>query len=306
MTAVPLRLAAFVAVLGMAFAASYAVGTAAGPVAGTNPADSDDSHAADSDDAHADTAAHRADDAEAVAALPGLAVTDSGYTLTPDRTTLPAGPRVPFPFRVVGPDGAAVMDFTEAHEKRLHLIVVRRDLSGFQHVHPTQGADGTWTVDLDLHRGGTYRAYADIEPTALGRNIVLGTDLSVPGDFAPADLPAPTASTVVDGYRVTLSGVPSPGREAELTFAVSRAGRPVDSLQPYLGAFGHLVTLRAGDLAYLHTHPAEEAHDGGSGGPTVRFGTTFPSAGTYRLYLDFQVDGKVRTAELTVDVETRR
>ncbi len=112
---------------------------------------------------------------------------------------------------------------------------------------------------------------------------------------------------MVDGYRVTLvRRSRSPGEEAELTFAVSRAGRPVDSLQPYLGAFGHLVTLRAGDLAYLHTHPAEPDHDGGSGGPTVRFGTTFPSAGTYRLYLDFQVDGQVRTAELTVDVEAQR
>ena len=32
------------------------------------------------------------------------------------------------------------------HEKQLHLIVVRRDLTGFQHVHPTLAADGTWTV----------------------------------------------------------------------------------------------------------------------------------------------------------------
>jgi hypothetical protein len=76
----------------------------------------------------------------------------------------------------------------------------------------------------------------------------------------------------------------------------------VTSLQPYLGAFGHLVSLRDGDLAYLHTHPAAEAHDGDRGGPTVAFATEFPTAGSYRLFLDFKADGKVHTAEFTVTV----
>ena len=92
------------------------------------------------------------------------------------------------------------------------------------------------------------------------------------------------------------------GRETGLTFTVSRGGAPVTGLQPYLGAFGHLVSLRAGDLAYLHTHPETEAHDGATGGPDVRFATTFPTAGAYRLFLDFQVDGVVRTAAFTVVV----
>jgi hypothetical protein len=44
------------------------------------------------------------------------------------------------------------------------------------------------------------------------------------------------------------------------------------------------VSLRTGDLAYLHTHPADEAHGDQRGGPTVRFGTEFPTAGTYRAF----------------------
>ena len=66
------------------------------------------------------------------------------------------------------------------------------------------------------------------------------------------------------------------------------------------------LALRAGDLAYLHTHPGEAAEPGVAGGPDVEFMTTFPSPGNYRLFLDFQVDGEVRTAELTVDVEEHR
>ena len=60
-----------------------------------------------------------------------------------------------------------------------------------------------------------------------------------------------------------------------LTATVSRDGEPVTDLQPYLGAYGHLVALRDGDLGYLHVHP-----EGDTGpGPEIAFGTEFPSAG---------------------------
>jgi len=143
--------------------------------------------------------------------------------------------------------------------------------------------------------------FADFTPTALGENLTLGADLSVPGAYAPAPLPAETLTAEVDGFTVVLTGALEPGEESELTLSVSRDGRPVTDLQPYLGAFGHLVVLRDGDLAYLHAHPVDEA-DGATAtsGPHVRFATTAPSAGDYRLFLDFKHDGVVRTAAFTV------
>lgn len=85
------------------------------------------------------------------------------------------------------------------------------------------------------------------------------------------------------------------GAASELTLSVSKDGKPVTDLEPYLGAYGHLVALRSGDLAYLHVHP----HDGRPG-PEVSFTATAPSTGTYRLFLDFKHDGEVRTAAFTV------
>jgi len=75
----------------------------------------------------------------------------------------------------------------------------------------------------------------------------------------------------------------------------------VTDLQPYLSAYGHLVVLRDGDLAYLHVHPTGEPGDGATRpGPDVRFRTTAPSTGTYRLFLDFRHGDVVRTAEFTL------
>ena len=106
---------------------------------------------------------------------------------------------------------------------------------------------------------------------------------------------------MVDGYQVTLAGDLVPGQASELTLTVSKDGVPVTDLQPYLAAYGHLVALRAGDLAYLHVHPAGEPGDGVTpAGPGITFYATAPSAGDYRLFLDFQHAGVVRTAEFTV------
>ena len=97
-----------------------------------------------------------------------------------------------------------------------------------------------------------------------------------------------------------LAGDLVPGTSSALTLRVSRDGTPVSDLQPYLGAYGHLVALRDGDLANLHVHPDGAPGDGRTvAGPDITFHAQVPSAGTYRLYLDFQHNGTVRTAEFT-------
>ena len=90
-----------------------------------------------------------------------------------------------------------------------------------------------------------------------------------------------------------------PGESSPLTLTVTRRGEPVTDLQPYLGAYGHLVALREGDLAYLHVHPEEP--DGPAAGPEIPFLAEVPSVGRYRLFLDFRHDGVVRTAAFTLE-----
>ena len=194
---------------------------------------------------------------------------------------------------IEGPDGRPVTDYTIEHDKELHLVIVGRDLAGYAHLHPTRDSDGVWTVSTPPLTPGSYRVFADFVPAG-GEGLTLGADLTVPGDYQPVALPAPSSTTSVDGFDVSFDGELVAGSESELTVTVTRDGEPVTDLQPYLGALGHLVAIRHGDLAYLHVHPLEEAD--GAGGPKVRFAVEVPTAGTYGLFFDFAHGDEVRTA----------
>jgi hypothetical protein len=229
----------------------------------------------------------------------GLSVSENGYTLELDSTILAAGVQ-PVGFRVIGPDGQAVTEFVPEHDKELHFIAVRRDTAGFQHVHPVRDEKGTWSVELTLEPGD-WRFFADIHPVGHNGTMTLGIDVAVAGPYDPRPLPEATGIARIGEYAVTLDGELLPGETSELTLTVSRNGRPVTDLQPYLAAYGHLVALRVGDLGYLHVHPEGEPGDGTTApGPEIAFMAVAPTAGTYRLYLDFQHDDVVRTAEFTV------
>ncbi|RBM15267.1 hypothetical protein DI005_28520 [Prauserella sp. PE36] len=287
------KLSAYGVALALVAAGAWAVGTAVGPL--TSEAGPSGGEDAGHGDTHSGTVAEATQPDEPA----GLASSRGGYTLTPTNTTLTPGTTNQFSFQITGPDGEPVTRFEVEHEKRMHLIVVRRDTAGFQHVHPQMRADGTWTVPLNVTQAGSYRAFADFAPTG-GEGTTLGADLAVPGDFAPVSYESSRIAEV-DGYRVRLDGDLVPGQTSKVTLTVTKDGKDVTNLQPYLGAYGHLVALRGGDLAYLHVHPDGEPGDGTTKpGPGITFYAEVPSAGAYRLFLDFQHEGKVHTAAFTV------
>ncbi|WBB67800.1 copper resistance protein CopC [Micromonospora sp. WMMD812] len=229
----------------------------------------------------------------------GTAVSAGGYTLQPVERSQPAGVRVDYRFRVVGTDRQAATRFAVVHDKPLHLIVVGRDLAGYQHLHPTMAPDGTWSVPLTLARPGGYRIYADFAVTAANGSplpLVLGVDHLVPGAHTPTPLPPAQPQATAGPFAVAMEGTPTVGATAPMSFRVSRTNAPVQP-QRYLGAYGHLVVVREGDLGYVHVHPEAELVDG-----AIKFWLTAPSPGRYRAFLDFQIDGTVHTAEYTINL----
>jgi hypothetical protein len=263
------RLAGFAAVLALVFGAAALAGGAVGPIERET---AEPEHATE-------------EEMEMAAGPAGLAIAEDGYRLELDAGSLPR-----LAFRILDDRGRAVREFDVEHEKRMHLIVVRRDLTGFQHLHPAMRADGNWTATAAPLAPGAYRVFADFKA---GERHTLGADLLVPGDATVEPLPAAAPAATTGPYVVELDAPPlRAGEEQELRFRVTCLGRPVD-VGRYLGARGHLVIVREGDAAYLHNHADEDE---------LAFESTFPSAGRYRAFLQFSAGGAVRTAAFTIEV----
>jgi hypothetical protein len=252
------RVALFVAGLAGIFAAALALGSAV--------------------DVEARTVTSEAEHGAGMSAPAGLALEQDGYRLVQERTTFAAAAAHRYVFRILAPDGSVLRDYDIEHERRLHLIVVGREPDApFLHLHPRQRADGTWAVRLKLPAAGSYRAFADF--TTGGERLTLALDLTA------TEGPPPGA------FRDSAYVVKLRQHGDRLVFDVRDHRGRVDT-QRYLGAGGHLVVLREGDLAYIHAHAEEDE---------LAFDVPFPSPGRYRIYLQFKVGGAVETVRFQVN-----
>ncbi len=279
-----MKLAGFFALLALIFWGATAVGGAIGPDREVAEREAP-AHAPETDrviEGHNPDTAHTGPDGGRAAAdtaeeVRGLAVSDGGLTLNLARDELPRGDSTTLRFTVRDEAGDAVRDFDVAHARRMHLIVVRRDGRGFQHLHPRL-VDGEWRVRMSIPQAGAYRVFADFKRD--GEPYTLAADLNVDGAANYRPLPQRSRVARVDGYRVERA-------PNELRFTIRRGGREITP-QPYLGARGHLVALREGDLAFVHVHPTGDVYEA-----ELERGTR------YRLYLQFRHGGEVHTAEFT-------
>ncbi|HEY2762876.1 MAG TPA: hypothetical protein VGJ13_02510 [Pseudonocardiaceae bacterium] len=281
----PMTLLAFIAGLIVLFAVAIGVGESLGPIMGNRT-----------------PATPGGDGAPGNGSLPqqeipaGVSVSDRGYVLWPSVTRFSAGDTDDFSFTIFTLKRALVTTFAVDHGQRMHIIVVRRDLTDYQELDATMASDGTWTAPLRLAEPGSYRAFAIFRPEGVAEPITLGVDLEAPGLVNPRAIPQPSTLARADEYTVMLEGDVIAGGVARLYANVLRNDDPIVNLEPYQGAPGHLVMLREGDLALLQVRPVP---DSGAKG-TISFEASIPTAGYYRVFLDFKHEGEVHTAQFTV------
>ncbi|CAM4482651.1 hypothetical protein U9M73_21935 [Paenibacillus phoenicis] len=199
-------------------------------------------------------------------------------------------------------DGTPIDRFKINHEKLLHLIVISKDLSYFNHVHPEYIGNGVFEIANDFPAGGEYRLIADFKPE--GANSMSKMEwVQVEGQSAepvPVEVDA-NLSKVSEGIQVKLTmDQPAAGEELTLKFSFADAatGQPITDLQPYLGAIGHVVVLSQDGEQYLHVH----ADEGQGEGPDATFETSFPRSGIYKIWGQFQRDNQVFTVSYVVNV----
>lgn len=212
-----------------------------------------------------------------------------------------AGEAAAFDIRIEDAGGAPVEAFDVSHEKLMHLIVVSEDLAFFAHLHPEYEGGGVFRGEAAFPAGGRYKLFADFVPTG-GAAATIGEWVDVEGEPKPKPLrPERTLVKQADGTEIelTIDGLAA-GADATLTFAFRDAvgGAPVDDLQPYLGAIGHVVVVSADAERYLHVHPVDDA----GSGPEATFHTSFPARGVYKIWGQFQRDGKLMTVPFTIEV----
>jgi Cu+-exporting ATPase len=199
-------------------------------------------------------------------------------------------------------EGKPIEQFDISHEQKLHLIVVSKDMSFFNHIHPTYIGKGVFEITTQFPVGGDYKLIADIVPTG-GSAMSKMNWTSIEGEQTKQEAiePETDLTKVVDGKQVTLSfDKLAAGEELELNFMITddKTKEPITNLQPYLGAVGHAVILTEDTENYLHVHPVEEL----ASGPNAEFITTFPKSGIYKIWGQFKHNDKVFTVPYVVEV----
>ena len=225
-------------------------------------------------------------------------------------------------YKIVNDKKEVVKDFTIAHEKLMHFILVRKDLQNFQHLHPDFNQQtGEFSVSVTFPSDGPYRLFPDFTPTSDNPQklpVTVTYDINV-GDQSKYKPVAPVTDTDTNktsgGLSVDYFFGMSPKSEAQLDYGLTISDPKTDEqvqLESYLGAMGHGVIIKEGTLDFIHTHAegmdmegmenmSASEHAGHVGEPdTIDFSTTFPEPGTYKIFTQFQHRGQVFTTDYVI------
>ncbi len=259
-------------------------------------------------------------------------VRDYRLEFTTEPAPVQAGQKTKLRFRIFHPGtGEPIKKFEVVHERQYHLFVIRQDMEYFEHIHPEQQPDGTWSIDVTLPRPGYYKILSDFLPNGGSAQFIARPLVTAgyAGDLASdgAHLVPDTVFTkTIDDLTVTAAYDPPAfvtGLYGHMNFFLtdSRTGRPVTDLQPYLGAFGHTLIMSEDMVHYVHSHPIDilaAGNDDGTptqfmippdadpeklrGGPEVTFEGLMPKPGMYRAWTQFRRNGRIYTVAFTFDV----
>ena len=224
---------------------------------------------------------------------------------------LAAGKSAPMVIRLTGPNGKPVTsdDLTVAHTEKLHLLIVDDSLTDYHHEHPVPaGKPGEYRFDFAPRYGGRYHVWADLLPTATGKQEYSKTTLQVSGSSASAPRDVNTTAEL-DGYRFEMSidndEALQVGKAALVNVRVTKDGRDFSALEPVMGAFAHVVAFPADLKSVAHVHPmgkepttAEER-----GGPLLSFHVQPEQAGYHKIWVQTQIGGRERYVAFGANVQ---
>lgn len=200
--------------------------------------------------------------------------------------------------------GTPIQNLQVAHDKLAHLVIVSQDLKAFQHIHPDIGDPGHLTVETTFPKAGQYILFLQFQTADHGEQTLRKTLQVGQAKSSSAQL-VPDADQIktVDGYTFKLSSYPTKANVAAMpTIHIEQNGRPVKQIQSYLGAGGHAVIISQDTQSFLHVHPMTKPAGDNLYRSPIAFHTLVPEPGLYKLWTQFQIEGKVQTADFTFKV----
>jgi hypothetical protein len=221
-----------------------------------------------------------------------------------DPPQIPSARPIALEFRVADPEtGAPVKHFEIVHEKLFHLFIVSQDLAYFAHLHPEFDGE-VFRLNTVLPKPGTYRLLADFYPTG-GTPQLAPKTITTAGYTTPLEAAIPLLAPDLSpkrGENLTVElklDPPQPiaGQKTMLFVHLS----PADGLEPYIGAWAHLLAVSDDLVDTIHDHPFIA-----NGGPDMQFNIFFPREAVYRVWIQFQRKGVVNTVAFTLSAMALR
>lgn len=238
-----------------------------------------------------------------VANLPEPASYPVHLQVTPPE--IPSGRDITLEFRVSDPkSGAPVETFETVHEKLFHLFIVSQDLQYFAHLHPLRTSGAAFQLTTSLPKPGTYRLLTDFYPKG-GTPQLTPLTISTAGYTTPLEAAIPYLAPDLapkrgENLQVELKLDPPEPLSGKKTMLLVHL-TPAEGLEPYIGAWSHLLAVSEDLVDTIHEHPFIA-----DGGPEMQFNIFFPRETTYRVWMQFQRKGVVNTVAFTIPVKELR
>lgn len=203
--------------------------------------------------------------------------------------------------------GKAIAKFDTFQEQVMHLIVVSDDLQFFNHIHPVYKQNGRFEISTSFPRPGSYTLFSDYKPSGQKEQVSVLKTQVLGNSQSATQINFNRSKTVGNTKANLMFSQPTlkAGQEVMLVFDLRDAAnnQPVKDLQPYLGERGHLVIVKQSspltrsDYIHAHAHAMEGMPPG-----EVHFMTSFPKPGKYKLWGQFNRNGRIVTTDFWVNV----
>jgi len=200
-------------------------------------------------------------------------------------------------------------DLKVVHTEKIHLLLIDWGLEDYHHIHPKiDTVPGVYTFEWSPKKKANYKMWADLHPSSTDVQEYVSVDL-ITGQKSSSPDKTVSKNITVDNYNFMLSLEDKELKAGKATlgkiYISDEKGKPIQDLEPIMGAFAHIVGF-GDDLNYIvHVHPMgdEPSSPADRGGPELQFHLQPEKPGFIKLFAQIKIHGKELYVPFVIKVE---